>query len=63
MDYQYSIIIPHYNIPHLLERCLWTIPKRSDTQIVVVDDKSNDENLQELKSIEEVITMWNSFIR
>ena len=53
MDYQYSIIIPHYNIPHLLERCLWSIPKRNDTQIIVVDDKSNDENLKEIRSLEE----------
>lgn len=53
MDYQYSIIIPHYNIPHLLKRCLWSIPKRNDTQIIVVDDRSNDDNLKMLMSIEE----------
>lgn len=52
METIYSIIIPHYNIPHLLKRCLWSIPKRDDTQIIVVDDKSSDDNIQILKSLE-----------
>lgn len=39
----YSIIIPHKNIPLLLQRCLDSIPKRSDVQIIVVDDNSNPE--------------------
>lgn len=37
----YSIIIPHKNIPHLLQRCLDSIPRRDDIQIIVVDDNSN----------------------
>ncbi len=37
----YSIIIPHYNIPQLLERCLDSIPERDDIQIIVVDDNSS----------------------
>lgn len=41
MDYIYSIIIPHKNIPDLLTRCLDSIPKREDTQIIIVDDNSN----------------------
>lgn len=36
----YSIIIPHYNIPELLMRCLKSIPVRSDIQVIVVDDCS-----------------------
>ncbi len=36
----YSIIIPHYNIPDLLARCLRSIPKREDVQVIVVDDDS-----------------------
>lgn len=36
----YSIIIPHYNIPDLLMRCLHSIPVRSDVQVIVVDDCS-----------------------
>lgn len=37
----YSIIIPHKNIPVLLQRCLDSIPKRDDTQVIVVDDNSD----------------------
>ena len=36
----YSIIIPHYDIPHLLVRCLESIPVREDIQVIVVDDCS-----------------------
>ena len=38
----YSIIIPHYNIPDLLGRCLRSIPERRDIQVIVVDDNSNN---------------------
>ena len=44
MDIKYSIIIPHYNIPHLLKRCCMSIPEREDIQIIVVDDKSPNAN-------------------
>ena len=37
----YSIIIPHKNIPDLLRRCLDSIPRRDDVQIIVVDDNSD----------------------
>jgi glycosyltransferase involved in cell wall biosynthesis len=37
----YSIIIPHKNIPHLLQRCLESIPRRDDVQIIVADDNSD----------------------
>ncbi|KAA6303909.1 putative glycosyltransferase EpsJ, partial [termite gut metagenome] len=40
----YSIIIPHKNIPDLLRRCLNSIPRREDIQIIVVDDNS-DSNI------------------
>ncbi len=36
----YSIIIPHYDIPELLMRCLRSIPVRPDVQVIVVDDCS-----------------------
>ncbi|MCD8292000.1 MAG: glycosyltransferase [Prevotella sp.] len=39
----YSIIIPHHNIPKLLQRLLDSIPKRDDTEIIVVDDNSSPE--------------------
>lgn len=59
----YSIIIPHYNIPDLLSRCLRSIPERDDIQVIVVDDNSpGNENyrnqIKELsrKNVEFVVT-------
>jgi glycosyltransferase involved in cell wall biosynthesis len=37
----YSIIIPHKNIPNLLQRCLDSIPKHDDVQVIVADDNSD----------------------
>ena len=42
MAVNFSIIIPHYNIPNLLMRCLKSIPVRDDIQVIVVDDCSPD---------------------
>ena len=39
--YTYTIIIPHKNIPLLLQRCLDSIPLRQDIQVVIVDDNSS----------------------
>lgn len=39
----YSIIIPHKNCPQLLTRCLDSIPKREDLEIIVVDDNSDSD--------------------
>ena len=39
----FTIIIPHKNIPSLLERLLNSIPFRDDLEIIVVDDNSSDE--------------------
>lgn len=41
-NFSYTIIIPHYNIPDLLIRCLKSIPERSDIQVIVVDDCSDN---------------------
>ena len=49
----YSIIIPHYNSPNLLKRCLESIPKRNDIQIIVVDDNSTQNNIIQLKTIKQ----------
>lgn len=38
---KYSIIIPHKNSPSLLTRCVASIPKRDDLQVIVVDDNSD----------------------
>ncbi|CAK7003850.1 MAG: hypothetical protein PETM_00108 [Petrimonas sp.] len=37
----YSIIVPHKNTPELLKRCIDSIPKRDDVQIIIVDDNSD----------------------
>ena len=42
-EINYSIIIPHKNTPKLLKRCLDSIPRRDDVQIIVVDDNSDPE--------------------
>lgn len=41
MPYLYSVIIPHKNILDLLGRCVASIPRRPDIQIIVVDDASD----------------------
>jgi len=41
--FNYSIIIPHRNIPDLLQRCINSIPEREDIQIIIVDDNSDPE--------------------
>ena len=41
MPLNYSIIIPHKNIPNLLQRCLDSIPVRDDVEVIVVDDNSD----------------------
>lgn len=52
MKYRYSVIIPHHDIPHLLYRCLQTIPHREDVQVIVVDDKSGGRFIPALKQVE-----------
>lgn len=42
MNPLFSIIIPHYDIPDLLMRCLESIPVSEDIQVIVVDDNSAD---------------------
>lgn len=37
---KYTVVIPHRNILPLLERCLDSIPRRDDIQVIVVDDNS-----------------------
>lgn len=44
-EINYSIIIPHKNIPHLLQRCLDSIPRRKDIQIIIIDDNSDSDKV------------------
>lgn len=41
MQYIFTLIIPHKNIPNLLQRCIESVPQRNDMQIVIVDDNSD----------------------
>ena len=41
----YSFIIPHKNTPDLLRKCLDSIPRREDVQIIVVDDNSDADKV------------------
>ena len=42
---KYSFIIPHKNVPQLLRKCLDSIPHRDDVQIIVVDDNSDEREV------------------
>lgn len=42
-NYRYTIIIPHKNIPMLLQRMLDSIPQREDLQVIIVDDNSDPQ--------------------
>lgn len=50
--FKFSLIIPHYNVPELLIRCLRTIPSRTDLQIIVVDDASNSDCVDKIKKVQ-----------
>jgi len=43
MEIKYSIIVPHYNTSDYLSKLLSTIPKRSEIQVLVIDDNSTIE--------------------
>ena len=51
MSPTYTIIIPHYNAPTLLKRCLSSIPRREDIQVIVVDDKSDKACRNEIRQL------------
>ena len=44
----YSFIIPHHNSPHLLNRCLDSIPLREDIEVIVVDDNSDSDKMPQV---------------
>lgn len=52
MDYTFTVIIPHHNIPALLDRCLKSIPDRDDLQIIVVDDASKEDFKEAIYNVE-----------
>lgn len=50
----YTIIIPHKNIPQLLVRCINSIPVRDDIQVIIIDDNSDSESVFQLKEVEKI---------
>ena len=62
MNPRYSIIIPHYDIPDLLMRCLKSIPISEDIQMIVVDDNSPDADTY-LERYPELSRPYLEFIR
>ncbi len=43
MNMNFTVIIPHRNIPDLLERLIDSIPMRDDLEIIVADDNSSPD--------------------
>ena len=62
MNPLFSIIIPHYDIPDLLMRCLKSIPVSEDIQVIVVDDNSPDADTY-LEKYPELSRPYLEFIR
>lgn len=62
MNPQFSIIIPHYDIPDLLMRCVESIPVSEDIQVIVVDDNSPDADTY-LERYPELSRPYLEFIR
>ncbi len=59
----YSFIIPHYNTPDLLRRCIKSIQNRNDIQIIVVDDASSNFgafNMEEFPNVTFIVLTNNS---
>lgn len=58
----FSIIIPHFDIPDLLMRCLKSIPVSKDIQVIVVDDNSPEADTY-LEKYPELSRPYLEFIR
>jgi len=52
--YILTIIIPHYNSSKLLEKLLSTIPKNKNIEVIVIDDKSEDQHIEYIQKIEKL---------
>lgn len=53
-----SICIPMYNSEEYIERCLSSLPKRKDVEIVIIDDASKDNSL---KIVDSLMRGWPKF--
>ena len=56
----YSIIIPHKDIPSLLNRLLLSIPKREDIEILVVDNSNQELKKEGLDRVENVTILYSN---
>lgn len=54
-----SVIIPVYNQEELIIKCLDSIPKRDDIEIIVVNDGSTDKTLESLFSYRKIYPKLN----
>ena len=59
----FTFIIPHKNIPSLLQRCIDSIPQREDVHIVVVDDNSDSCQVDLAISRVLIILLWRLYLR
>ncbi len=58
---KYTIIIPHYNIPNLLRRCLSSIPLNKQIQVIIVDDCSPVNAQKDLENIKKEFTSFEYY--
>lgn len=58
-----SIIIPCYNSAEWIEKCLKSIPKRDDIEIICIDDGSTDGTLDKLMKFQEKTHIYFQIIR
>ena len=48
LSYKLSIIIPVYNQEELVIKCLNSIPKRKDVELIITDDCSTDKSKENI---------------
>ena len=53
----YSFIIPHHNVPDLLNRLLDSIPQRDDIEVIVVDDNSDDDKKPQIDRPDTIVIL------
>lgn len=56
-----TIIIPVYNQEELVKKCLDSIPKKKDIEIICINDASQDNSLEILKTYKDITVLNNEF--
>lgn len=44
--YKYCVVIPHRNVPELLENCFQSVPKKPYIHVLMVDNSDTDKKAQ-----------------